>query len=192
FIAFQRYDGAGGVVVVAASFANGDHASYRIGIPTGGNWTEVLNSRDAAYGGSGPTNPGTLTASAVPYDGFGHSLDIALPAMGVVVLSNAAVTGVAGDEVRASLGLRPPHPNPSAAGVRIAFDLPAAGWARIAVYDVAGRLVRTIADGVHRAGAGEVAWDGADGDGRPVAAGVYMVRVESGDEAALRKVILLR
>jgi hypothetical protein len=192
-IAFQRYDGAGGIVVVAANFSNGDHASYRIGLPAGGEWTEVLNSQDAAYGGSGMTNPGALAADAVPYDGFAQSLDIALPAMGLVVLSNPAATGVAdGEETGPALRLLQPHPNPAAGGVHIAFELPAPGRARVAVYDVAGRLVRTVVDGTRPAGRSEVAWDGADGAGRPAAAGVYLIRVEAGNGTALAKAVLLR
>jgi len=60
------------------------------------------------------------------------------------------------------------------------------------VYDVAGRLVRIVADEERPAGRTELAWDGADGNGRPVAAGVYLVRVEAGNRTARGKAVLLR
>jgi flagellar hook assembly protein FlgD len=45
------------------------------------------------------------------------------------------------------------------------------------LYDAAGRLVRTIANGVRFSGNGSLQWDGRDDSGRVVASGVYWVRV---------------
>jgi len=192
-LAFQRYDGVGGLVVVVANFSNNDYPSYRVGLPDGGAWTELANSQDAQYGGSGMTNPGLLWAESVPYDGFGRSVSIGVPAMGLIVLANGAATGVPNaGPAAASLGLHLPFPNPSPAGLRIAFDLTAPAPARIAVYDVAGRLVRVVAERECAAGTTEIAWDGRNDTGQSVAAGVYIVRVESGKAAAVRKAVLLR
>jgi 1,4-alpha-glucan branching enzyme len=194
-IAFQRYDGAGGLVVVVANFSNGGFTSYRVGLPGGGAWTELVNSQDAAYGGSGATNPGLLWAEPVPYDGFGQSVSIAVPAMALIVLANGAATAVDdpdGGQSAASLELHLPFPNPTAGGLRIAFDLASPAPARVAVYDVAGRLVRVVDDSARPSGRNEVAWDGRNDAGQSVAAGVYVVRVESGESSALRKAVLLR
>lgn len=193
-IAFQRYDGVGGIIVVAANFSNTNHTGYRIGLPAGGSWTELLNSQDAEYGGSGVTNPGQLTAEAVPYDGFGWSIELALPAMGLAVLSNGVGTGVdaQGDGPAASLGLLPPRPNPTFGSARIAFDLARPGRARIAVYDIAGRLVQVVAEDDYAAGRSEVVWNGRNRRGQRVAPGVYAVRIESGGKSALAKAVVLR
>lgn len=69
-------------------------------------------------------------------------------------------------------------PNPFSSSARVRFVLPRAGRASVAVYGVDGRLVRRLADGEFGAGGHEVVWDGRDGAGSRVRAGVYWVRAE--------------
>jgi hypothetical protein len=86
-----------------------------------------------------------------------------------------------------------PVPNPSNSSVRIAFDLASAGSARLRVYDVAGRMVRTLVDDrLDRGGGHEMAWDGMDGGGKRVPAGIYFVRLETDGECLTRKITLVR
>lgn len=83
-------------------------------------------------------------------------------------------------------------PNPFNPATSITFTAePAGGPVRLAVYDVAGRLVRVLADGASPEGARTVTWDGTDGEGRAVAAGVYQYRLEQGGRIATRKMVLL-
>jgi flagellar hook assembly protein FlgD len=77
-------------------------------------------------------------------------------------------------------------------GAQIAFDLPESARAKVAVHDVTGRLVRVVGDGNYPAGRSEVMWDGTNNRGDRVAAGVYVIRIESGGREALRKAIVLR
>jgi hypothetical protein len=74
------------------------------------------------------------------------------------------------------------------------FGLAAAGRAQVRVYDVAGRLVRTLADRTFGAGEHSLVWDGADDQGRLSGRGVYFVRVSyPGNRFEdARKLILLR
>jgi 1,4-alpha-glucan branching enzyme len=58
--------------------------NYRLGVPCGGYWREVLNSDAALYGGSGMGNFGGVQADAEAYEGHGHSLSITLPPLGAV------------------------------------------------------------------------------------------------------------
>jgi 1,4-alpha-glucan branching enzyme len=58
---------------------------YRVGVPAGGYWKEVLNSDALEYGGSGHGNFGGVEANAVPAHGRDHSLSITLPPLGIVV-----------------------------------------------------------------------------------------------------------
>lgn len=60
------------------------------------------------------------------------------------------------------------------------------------MYDVAGRLVREVANGEFAAGTRTVRWDGADTAGRPVSSGVYFCLVESGGASATQRVVVLR
>jgi flagellar hook capping protein FlgD len=57
------------------------------------------------------------------------------------------------------------------------------GRARIGIYDVAGRRVRTLADRVFPAGEHRLTWDGADDEGRPVGRGVYFVKSSTQKDA---------
>jgi 1,4-alpha-glucan branching enzyme len=59
--------------------------NYRVGIPDGGFWRELLNSDASEYGGSGQGNFGGIEASPVPSHGRYHSLSMTLPPLGMVV-----------------------------------------------------------------------------------------------------------
>jgi hypothetical protein len=192
-IAFRRTDYAGNDVVVVANFSNTDFAAYRIGVPFDGAWNEVVNSQDPKYMGDGTVNQETIIPDAIASDGYSQSVEVALSKMALVILTPACCTWIdPGPDPAVSFRLHPLEPNPTVAGTRIAFDLPGPGYARIAVHDVVGRLVRVVGEGAYAAGRSEVSWDGKNSRGGRVAAGVYVVRIESGGEQALRKAILLR
>lgn len=78
----------------------------------------------------------------------------------------------------AVLRLYPCRPNPFNPRTTISYDLPEAGSLRLVVFDLAGRLVRTLVDGNLPAGSHEVAWDGRDATGRAVGSGGYLARLE--------------
>jgi hypothetical protein len=87
------------------------------------------------------------------------------------------------------------HPNPWQAGrgeARIDFGLRRGGAIALAVYDLAGRRVRTLAQGDYPAGEHALGWDGRDDAGRAVSAGVYFYRLQTGGEISARRLVLLR
>lgn len=59
--------------------------NYRVGIPQGGRWAEILNSDAPLYGGSGQGNFGGLKTVPLPLHGRPFSLNMTLPPLGVVV-----------------------------------------------------------------------------------------------------------
>lgn len=192
-LAFQRWDGVGGLTVVVANFSNSDYPTYRVGLPEGGDWTELVNSQDAAYDGSGMTNPGTLTAEWYAYDGFDHSIVLALPAMGLLVLSNGEGTGVAEDPVESGAALNlMPRRNPMSAGTEIALTLPSPSHAILAIYDVRGRLVATVVDTDLPAGTSSHTWHGRDDAGRELPSGIYFARLTADVGSAHHKLVILR
>jgi hypothetical protein len=83
-------------------------------------------------------------------------------------------------------------PNPFSPATSIAFDLPAAGRATLRVLDVAGRTVRTLADGQFGSGRHDVTWDGTDGSAGPVAAGVYFYRLETEAGSETRRMVKMK
>jgi hypothetical protein len=94
------------------------------------------------------------------------------------------------------------YPNPFNPATTISFSIPQDGFATLAVYDVNGRLVRTLVDRSISSGAHAVVWNGTDDTGRAAASGVYIVRLgyagEHLDRSAnsngvrVHRVILLR
>jgi hypothetical protein len=85
----------------------------------------------------------------------------------------------------------PGAPNPFSTKTTLSFSLPARQITRIAVYDVAGRLVRIIVDHKLPAGDHRVTWNGRDAQGHRVAGGTYFVRLEAGGVTKTRKVVFL-
>jgi hypothetical protein len=83
-------------------------------------------------------------------------------------------------------------PNPFNPHTTIHYTVPRIGPVTIRIYDVAGRLVRTVLSEVRRAGPHAVPWDGRDHAGGRVGSGVYFCRVESGGESVVHKLVLLR
>jgi hypothetical protein len=88
--------------------------------------------------------------------------------------------------------LLPAVPNPFNPQTKIRFDLPRAGQVSLRVYALDGTLVDVLHDGLLSAGRGSVTWTGVDRKRRPVASGVYVVRLLSLDGAASRRVTLVK
>lgn len=80
-------------------------------------------------------------------------------------------------------------PSPFTASTRIGFDAAQGGSVRLSVYDVAGRLVRRLVDGVQASGRHRIGWDGRDDAGRHVAPGVYVIHLETPVARATSKVV---
>lgn len=84
-------------------------------------------------------------------------------------------------------------PNPFNPSLVIQDVLPRAVTKSVRVYDVRGRMVRTLASWVlQEAGAQEVSWDGRDDSGAVVASGTYVVRLQAGAETRTVRVSLVR
>jgi len=83
-------------------------------------------------------------------------------------------------------------PNPFNPVTVIRYQLPHEADVRIDVFNVAGRLVRTIVDERQEAGYKEAAWDGTNDAGEKVASGVYMYRMEAGKYASKKMMVLLK
>ncbi len=84
-LVFLRLGAEGaGDVVVACNFTPVPRHGYRLGVPGGGLWRELLNGDAEPYGGSGQGNLGGLAAEAVPWHGRTHSLVATLPPLALV------------------------------------------------------------------------------------------------------------
>lgn len=86
-----------------------------------------------------------------------------------------------------------PSPNPFRSGMDMAYAVPSAGgMVSIRVYDVSGRLVRTLANQFESSGRHRTAWDGRDDQGNRMQGGMYFVHVRIGDQARSLRVVMMR
>ena len=91
----------------------------------------------------------------------------------------------------AAVALGGPAPNPAQAPARLGLSLARPGTARVEIFDLAGRRVRSLANGPFAAGTTPLEWDLADGSGRRVAAGVYLIRAVAEGATVTRRIVVL-
>ncbi len=104
----------------------------------------------------------------------------------------AQVAGAKGEDLPRTFALEQNYPNPFNPTTSIAYEVSVPGRVTVAVYDVLGRRVRTLAQGPHEAGTYRVTWDGRDASGAPVASGVYLYRMTAGAFVQTRAMMLLK
>jgi hypothetical protein len=90
------------------------------------------------------------------------------------------------------LSLGQNFPNPFNPSTTISYYLPEDSPVTLAVYDVSGGRVVCLVSKAEKKGRHSVTWDGKDGNGSPVASGIYFSRLTAGKGAVSRKMILLR
>ena len=92
--------------------------------------------------------------------------------------------------------LLPNYPNPFNSGTTIPFFVTSAGdgpaRAAIRIYNLASQEVRSLVGGMARPGMNHFSWDGTDRNGRALASGVYIARLDGGESAKTAKLLLLR
>ena len=83
----RRGGNANETITVVCNFTPVPRHNYRIGVPFGGTWQEILNSDATLYGGSGQGNMGSVETAPVPFHGRPCSLTLTVPPLGVVFLA---------------------------------------------------------------------------------------------------------
>ncbi|HEX6790464.1 MAG TPA: FlgD immunoglobulin-like domain containing protein [Candidatus Krumholzibacteria bacterium] len=90
------------------------------------------------------------------------------------------------------LALHQNVPNPFNPQTTIRYELPQEAHVRLLVFDVSGRLIRTLEDRDRAVGTHEVTWTGRDDSGQPVTSGVYFYVLEAGKQRLTKKLVLLK
>lgn len=129
-------------------------------------------------------------ADAGSGDSFTRVTGLSAQGQVIRIVPDVAVAGAA-PSVHGGLELSPATPNPSGGDVQLRWTLPVASHARVGVYDVSGRHVRTLADGALAAGVHDRRWDGRDAKGALAPAGLYFVRLEAAGERRTTRVVRL-
>ncbi len=83
-------------------------------------------------------------------------------------------------------------PNPSFGNAMIKYGLPERADIRLGLYDISGRLVKTIYSGTAEKGYHTVRWNGKNKYGKKVASGIYFYKLEAGNYIATKKIYLIR
>ncbi len=92
-----------------------------------------------------------------------------------------------------AFALDDPVPNPFNPMTRLSFALPRAANVQLDVFDLRGRLVRSLLQGrAMAAGRHEVVWQGEDNAGRAVSGGVYFYRLQAGDFSMTKRMTLVK
>ncbi len=105
----------------------------------------------------------------------------------------SAVLDVAPDtKVPLEFGLNSVYPNPFNPTTTIHFSIEKKEPVRLMVYDLLGREVKTLWSGSENPGNYSVTWNGTNSLGGHVSSGVYLLRLESGNRTAIKKVLLLK
>jgi hypothetical protein len=84
------------------------------------------------------------------------------------------------------------YPNPFNPTTTIRFDLPVGTLVRLTVYDILGREIRILTEGVQSEGTHFVVWDGRDAFRRPVASGAYIYQLQADGMRAVKTMLLVR
>lgn len=102
------------------------------------------------------------------------------------------VTAAENDVVPGEFLLEQNYPNPFNPTTTITFDLPVEVEATMLVYDLQGRLVKTLIPESSLQGHVQVEWDGTNAEGSPVASGVYFYCLKAGERTLTRKMVLVK
>jgi DNA-binding beta-propeller fold protein YncE len=139
-----------------------------------------------------PVNPGIRIYDIVTDSEItSNPIDVGLPPFDIAFSVNPlAALGPVRQESLISMG--PGFPNPFRSLTTIPFALERGGEVNLSIFDATGRLVRTLLNEIRPAGAHRVRWDGRDGEGRALPAGLYFAKLDSGELEASTKLVLLK
>ncbi len=109
-----------------------------------------------------------------------------------LTVSPVSLVADVADVARGDVEFAQNHPNPFNPATTLRYILPGRGHARLAIFDIRGREIAVLVDGLQTAGEHAVEWNGLSGRGYAVPSGVYLARLEAAGEVRTRKIVLAR
>jgi hypothetical protein len=144
------------------------------------------------YPGLDPASVKAILAARSTQDTYTGAVPNGTWGCGKLCLTPTVQTGIADAGSGAGgLAMGAAYPNPVRRLTRVPVNLTAPGQVRIAVYDLGGREVRIMHDGMLGPGSHEFLWDGTDDSGRAVASGRYYVVATDAGARRSRAITLL-
>ena len=158
----------------------GDFGAAGIGLDASGNSYATGQFSGSATFGADEANETVLTSAGAS--------DIFVAKYGVGSPTSVDETSILIDDFK----LAQNYPNPFNPATMIFFESPKAGAITLAIYNLRGQLVRALVSGEALPGRHHVTWDGTDNNGRDVASGIYIYKLNAGEFTATKKMILLQ
>ncbi|MCK5547382.1 MAG: T9SS type A sorting domain-containing protein, partial [Thermoplasmata archaeon] len=83
------------------------------------------------------------------------------------------------------------YPNPFNPATTISFTVPEKAHATLSIFNIEGKLVKTLVNNTLEEGYKQTTWDGTDSHGNAVSSGVYFYRLRAGGKALTRKMVVI-
>ena len=131
--------------------------------------------------------PGFLEVSTNQF--MNNSIKRYVGASGTSVLN---VGGSVADEVPSTFTVYPNYPNPFNPSTDLRYDLSVGSFVRAAVYDISGRLIKTLVSSQQTVGQKVITWSGTNDKGGAVSGGIYFCVIEAGNARQVIKMMLLK
>ena len=84
------------------------------------------------------------------------------------------------------------YPNPFNPVTTLRYDLPEDALVNITIYDIMGRIVRTLINSQQNAGFKSIQWNATNDAGSPLSAGLYLYKIQADNFVQTRKMVLLK
>ena len=111
---------------------------------------------------------------------------------GHFVLSSSSLSTINKVIIPEAFALHQNYPNPFNPITSIRYDLPVDGLVNITVYDMMGRMVKTLVNSSQTAGFKSVQWNATNDRNEPVSAGLYLYTIQAGEFRQTKKMVLLK
>jgi len=171
----------------------------------GGNeisWLSIGNAAGRIGSGASRILDFDFSAGSLPighYSGVVHFItndtlntSLHLPVSLNVIEGNSWLDDAVTDKGASGYRLGRNYPNPFNNSTVINYQIPVQGNVSIEVFDMRGRWITTIFNGIRSAGIHEITWNGMNDSFQPVSSGVYFIRFKSNYVILTRKVLLLK
>jgi hypothetical protein len=153
--------------------------------PVAANFVTLVPGADSTVIVTPPADTVYYRISVLDSDGYASGYSQAASASG-------DATAIDNPVVRHRFRLRQNVPNPFNPQTRISFELPSRVSVTLTVFDVDGRLVKTLVNGTKGPGTFTATWQGKNDNGEPVASGVYFYRLQAGRYVQTKKMVFLK
>jgi len=113
---------------------------------------------------------------------------------GIYILQDDIVTSISELEIDVpySFALHNNYPNPFNPETSISFNIPATSFVSLKIYNITGKLVKTLVNENLLSGSYQIKWDGTNIKGQKVGSGVYIYKIKAGNFTDAKKMLLIK